>query len=331
MPGTLTVKQASLAAVTDLGRTRGPEVGLPVNGALDQYSAQAANLLVGNSRDAPLIEVLSSDFAFWADADMLISVTGADLKLTVDGEMFPQWEPVSVHAHQVVQLTGMTSGVRCYLAVHGSMQVPLLLGSCAPDPVIGFSGTIVPGQSLQLRCAEHAPVSPYWGQSLFKLGVPIPHIGEEVSIGVIDGPEVEEFRGTAHRLFADTFCVGDQSNHVGLRLRGDRIPVRSVEGEKISRAVPIGAVEIPAGDELLILHRGRGVTAGYPVLGVVTSPSLDVLGQVGPGQIVRFRHRTLQQAAEDAEAWRSVLRTVQQKVQMAFEALGFTGSPYRTK
>lgn len=329
MSAQLTVTKSSLAAITDLGRTTGPQVGLPVNGALDQYSAQVANTLVGNRVDAALIEILSSDFACTADVDMLISVTGAQAQLLIDNEEAPRWEPVSVKAGQLVDIKGVTAGVRCYLAVHGSLDVPKLLGSCAPDPVIGFSGNLVAQQTVPLNCKDNAPVSQYWGQSLFNLGVVAPYIGSEVTVGVIDGPEVDEFAGTAHRLFNGSFKVGEQSNHVGLRLQGERIPVRNVTGEKISRAVPIGAVEIPAGDELLILHRGRGVTAGYPVLGVVTSASLDVLGQVGPGQRVRFEHRSQAEAIADANAWQNQVGRIKEQVGLAFDVLGFTADAQR--
>ena len=56
MTGGIHVQTASIAVVTDLGRTRGPAQGLPVNGALDQYSARVANILVANPEPAPLIE-----------------------------------------------------------------------------------------------------------------------------------------------------------------------------------------------------------------------------------------------------------------------------------
>ena len=85
--------------------------------------------------------------------------------------------------------------------------------------------------------------------------------------------------------------IGDTSNHIGLRLRRHRRrrPAGARTGDEVlSRGVPIGAVEVPAGDELMVLHRGRGVTAGYPVLAVVTATGLSRLGQARPGQSVSF-------------------------------------------
>src|SRR5699024_10931659 len=65
------------------------------------------------------------------------------------------------------------------------------------------------------------------------------------------------------------------------------------------RGVPMGAVEITPGDELVILNRGRGVTAGYPVIATVTGRSLDQLSQTVPGSPVSFQHTTQEEAVLD--------------------------------
>ena len=51
----------------------------------------------------------------------------------------------------------------------------------------------------------------------------------------------------------------------------------------------MGALELPPSAELILLLRGRIVTAGYPVIAVATRTSRDVLGHddvghVGPGE-----------------------------------------------
>jgi allophanate hydrolase subunit 2 len=106
-----------------------------------------------------------------------------------------------------------------------------------------------------------------------------------------------------------------------LRFAGEP-PVRQTSGEILSRGVPVGAVEVPAGTEVLVLHRGRGVTAGYPVLGVVTGAGLDALAQVRPGDEVRFRHCTLQQAVARTRSRRAASDALARRVATAFDGLG---------
>ena len=148
MTGTLVVLQPGHSVVTDLGRTKGPAFGLPVNGALDQFSAKAANILAGNGDNDPLLELTALDFRMRATTDLLIAVTGAPLDLSVGGRDCPQWEPVSVRAGETVAVRGIRTGLRAYIAVRGSFTVPTLLGSCAPDTVVGFGLKLVEGTRL---------------------------------------------------------------------------------------------------------------------------------------------------------------------------------------
>src|SRR5262245_23585081 len=172
MTAFMSIVDSRMAAVTDLGRARGPRFGLPVNGALDQSSARIANILTGNDENAPLIEITAFDFACTVDADILIAVTGADMTLRIDGVVRSMWEPVPVGAGQTVRLTNMTAGVRSYLAVRGAFDVPRLLDSCAPDTGIGFGTMLSAGMHVALSRPMTTPVNPFFGVSLFNVEVP---------------------------------------------------------------------------------------------------------------------------------------------------------------
>ena len=158
----------------------------------------------------------------------------------------------------------------------------MLLGSCAPDVAAGFGTVLKVGSTLDVRATVGPIINPYFDMALFNLGVLVPYIGDDLIIEVVDGPDFDQFAGTAGRLFSNAYTVTAKSNHVGLRMTGV-LPARANTGAMISRGVPVGAVEVPPGDEPLGPHGGRGVTAGYPVLAVVTPLSLDELGQARPG------------------------------------------------
>ena len=316
--GSLTFIEAGATQVTDLGRRRGPRYGVPVNGALDQRSARIANILVGNPDDAPLLEMTALDVEFVADIDILLAVAGADGHLSVDGVTRPVNQPVSVRAGQTVALRHIQGGLRAYLAVRGSFEAPLLLGSCAPDSVLGFGGRIANGASIPVHRSTPPIFNDHFTAELYCLDVPRP--STEFVADVTDGPDIADFADTADPLFAQPYLVTPTSNHIGLRMTGP-LPERRTKGEVLSRGVPVGAVEVPPGDELLVLHRGRGVTAGYPVLAVVTSTSLDVLAQVRPGQRIRFRRISAADAAVRARAVRVELEGLRLRVESVFSAL----------
>ena len=305
MIGRLTITRPGISAVTDLGRFAGGAVGQLTGGALDQYSARAANALVGSRPGAPLIELVAADFAATTSINLLVAITGAPADVTVSGVPMPQSEPFWWPAGTELAITSIRLGLRVYLAVHGVLDAPMLLGSCAPDNVLGFSGPLQRGETITaepgpLRLENAPPAVPAVRRSMR----PLP-FAEHWRIPVTDGPDRDQFGVSADLLHRGTFRIGTKSNHIGLRLSataGGRLPKRERTDEVLSRGVPIGAVEVPAGDELLVLHRGRGVTAGYPVLAVVTRVGLSRLGQARPGHTVQFVRVSLTEAVAAARA-----------------------------
>jgi allophanate hydrolase subunit 2 len=70
----------------------------------------------------------------------------------------------------------------------------------------------------------------------------------------------------------------------------------------------VGAIQVPAGGEPIVLMPDGPVTGGYPKIATVIRADLPVLGQWRPGQAVRFREVTVAEAIaawkESEGAWR---------------------------
>lgn len=305
MTGLLTINRPGISAVTDLGRPAGGAFGQLTGGALDQYSARTANALVGSRPAAPLVELVAADFAATTSVNVLTAVTGAPADVAVNGVPMPQWEPFWWPAGTELTISSIRLGLRVYLAVHGELDAPSLLGSCAPDSVLGFSGPLRRGDTIVVQPGPLRIFHPPTGGPVVRGAVrPLP-FAEHWLIPVTDGPDRDQFGASADLLHRGRFVIGTNSNHIGLRLSpvdAGTLPVREHTGEVLSRGVPIGAVEVPAGNELLVLHRGRGVTAGYPVLAVVTRVGLSMLGQARPGQTVEFIRVSVAEAVTAARA-----------------------------
>lgn len=317
MTAALQVIKPGISAITDLGRATGPAIGMPVGGALDQYSAQAANLLVDRRPDSPLIEITALDFAMAPSVAVLVAVTGAPVEVQVDGRAAPMWQPFLVPAGASLTVGAMRLGLRSYLAVAGLEDPPRLLGSVAPDAAAGFGGRLNRGDTLivdpadrRLKAADRALDARDFA----------PDLSSVATVAVVDGPDIADFGSTARVLYSGEYRLTPTSNHVGLRMTGP-LPERQTHGELISRGVPIGAVEVPPGDELVVLLRARGITAGYPVLAVATPVALDRLGQVRPGQTVRFIR---QDAAAASAELRAVAARLGALASMAMDVYGNT-------
>ncbi|MEV2221247.1 allophanate hydrolase [Nocardia vinacea] len=322
MAETITVTTPGITTVQDLGRRRASRIGQLTGGALDQYSAEVANALVGSARTAPLLELVALDFGAVASTDLLVAITGAPADVCVDGVTRAQWEPFIWAAGTELTVRDIRDGLRVYLAVHGTISANYLLDSCAPDPVLGFGRQLTAGANVDVEIDGPLLDHPHFRIPLFHFGIARPALTGSWTIDVTDGPDIAEFGSTATRLFETSFVVGDNSNHIGLRLSPDgAVPQRESRTEVLSRGVPIGAVEVPAGNELLVLHRGRGVTAGYPVLAVVTATGLSQLGQARPGQRVRFRHIGIPDAVRRYRAQQAAIDRLRTRVANAYDCL----------
>ncbi|MFC0542634.1 5-oxoprolinase subunit C family protein [Kutzneria chonburiensis] len=307
------VLAAGIACVTDLGRPGLSRKGIAVNGAADQFSATAANILVGNPESAPLVEITASALTVGFARAALVAVTGAPATVACDGQLQRTWQPICVPAGATLSISDVHSGLRCYLAVCGTLQVSLTHGSCAPDTLLGVGTWLRAGSRVPFD-TDYVPFDhPVFRHPLFRLSVPVPRFGSPWTISVTDGPDLLHFGRLEESLFAAPYLVTPDSNHIGLRLRGPA-PVRTDGGEILSRGVPVGAIEVTPAGELLVLQRGRPVTAGYPVAAVATSVARSALGQAAPGDVLRFRRRSLSDAVATCRAQRHSLDTLATRV-----------------
>ncbi len=169
MAESITVTTPGLTSIQDLGRLRASRFGQMTGGASDQYSADVANALVGSPRTAPLLELVAMDFGAVASIDLLVAVTGAPAEVQVGGVTRPQWEPFVWTAGEELTVRGIRDGLRVYLAVHGTIDAPYLLGSCAPDSVLGFGRQLTVGESVAID-VDGPPIDhPHFRMPLFRL------------------------------------------------------------------------------------------------------------------------------------------------------------------
>lgn len=320
---TLIINEAGwLSTFQDLGREDSEYLGVPCGGAADQHSAATANILVGNRRGDALVETMGGRFAFTAAEDVFVAVTGTTADVTVGGVPVDMWQPVCVPARTRVVISNARDGMRNYLAFSGQLDAPRFMGSAAPEARMGFPQQLAAGQKVDLRSGYHGFSQPYLGQPLFRLPVPVPDFSPAVwTVDVVEGPETDRTPGIRELLSSSVYTVGGKSNHVGLRLDGPVIHPEGL-GEIVSHGVPVGAFEIPHGDELIILGRYRTLTAGYPIVAVATQASLSLLGQASPGRRMTFRWVSQAAAVERWREQQRLLCELESRVRTLFAAVG---------
>ena len=323
MDGLEVLKPGLLTTVQDLGRIGYQKYGVPSSGAMDQTALRVANLLVGNAEGAAGIEATGEGPALRALADSVVAIVGADMEPLIDGRPVEWGVPTVLRSGQVLELGPARRGLRTYLAVAGGIDVPLMLESrstCLPAAFGGFHGRALRRRDLLAVGAA--------GRSLPIKGRRLPQgwigpLGETLAVRVTLGPQDDRFTPEGiHTFLTETYRLTPEIDRMGMRLQGP--PIHHGSGaDTISDSIPLGAIQVPADGQPIILLADRQTTGGYAKIAVVLREDVDRLAQATPGQVVRFRQVSL----EDAQASLMKYEAKFQALQQAWQREG-THAPY---
>ena len=286
--------------IQDLGRPGQLRYGIPPSGPIDHAAFVLANRLVGNRDDAAGLECTVLGPRVELQAPCAIAVTGADMPVTINGATAPQWTTLVVTAGDVVKLGASRAGVRAYVAFSGGIDVPLVLGSRSTylrGRLGGLGGRALRKEDvLRLLPAVIPPrrrVKP----------TAIPDLSSTPTIDVVLGPQAERFTddGIAALLGAE-YEMLPQSDRMGARLRGPRIVHRRGH-DIISDGIALGSIQVPGDGQPIALLVDRQSTGGYTKVATICSLDVGRLGQVKPGQRLRFRAVALADAHRALRAW----------------------------
>jgi antagonist of KipI len=310
--------------VQDLGRPTHQHEGIPGGGAMDRMAMRVGNLLVGNDANAATLEstLIGPTLTFGEEA--LIALTGADLEAVVGSAPVPAWHPILVSAGATLRFGRALRGCRTYIAVAGGIDVPLVFGSRSTYLRADFGG--FDGRALRagdtLSTGDPPRLSKRIATSLRAIADGRPATVARWSAGAsIRTPSTEEatvrlIRGAHTELLAEPslaalvgsrFRVSASSDRMGYRLDGETLSLRTTT-ELLSEAVAFGTVQLPPGGAPIVLMADRQTTGGYPRIGEVATVDLGIVAQLKPGDHLRFRFISLDQAQDLYLAWEQDLR-----------------------
>ena len=299
------------------GRTGYWDVGVPPSGPMDAYAHRLANQLVGNAPDAAALEITLAGPTLRFNTDAVVAVTGAPVKLTLDGQPVAMWQALPVKAGSTLAVGRTEAGVRLALAVAGGLDVPAYLGSRSTFTLGQFGGHagrhLRAGDVLHLAgTASHVPA--------MAPDALIPTYGHHWDVGVLYGPHgAPDFfqPDDIATFFATDWKVHHNSSRTGVRLIGPRPQWARADGGEAGlhpsnihdNAYAIGAIDF-TGDMPVILGPDGPSLGGFVCPAVVVNAELWKLGQLRPGDTVRFHRLSLAQAGEREAAVESALASL---------------------
>jgi KipI family sensor histidine kinase inhibitor len=263
------------ATIQDAGRPGQLARGLPPSGPLDAETHAAANTAAGNPPGAAAIEIPLGSLDLRARGSVVLSVDGAPAVRLADGE-------------RLLVPALATRAVR-YLAVHGGIGVPMILGARATLLVARIGGTL--GRPLRRGdVIDLAP--PMEGGPRPRPTAPLDPSGRTRRLTVLPGPHLARFpAGAMDVLLGTSWRISRVGDRTGVRLEGGRIP-RGPEGD-LAAPVPMvrGAVEVVTDGTPIVLGPDHPTTGGYPVLAVLDRASQSLFARLSPGDEVGLTSR----------------------------------------
>ena len=280
-------------------------VGVPPSGPMDSLALRLANRIVGNSSDAPALEMTGIGARLRFDSDAIVAICGADMGAAIGGRSIPSWQSVAIRAGEVLQFSAVKgAGSRTYLSISGGIEAPSFLGSTSTFMLGRFGGCT--GRALRAGDVIHFHSSSTQQTTTLLSLDAIPAYQRHWEIAVLYGPHGSpEFFTEADiaMIFSTDWRVHYQSDRTGIRLVGPKPEWARKDGGEAGlhpsnihdNAYAIGSIDF-TGDMPILLGPDGPSLGGFVCPAVVVSAELWKLGQMKAGDTVRFQRVTEEQA-----------------------------------
>jgi urea carboxylase len=323
------------------GRLGHWDVGVPPSGPMDALAFRFANRLVGNPSSAAGLEITLTGPTLRFASEAVIALTGAASNATLDDKPIAFWRAVRVKRGQTLRVGAISAaGMRAYLAIQHGLDVPDYLGSKSTFTLGLFGGHA--GRALRTGDVLRV-VEPGIGNSEFVVGgggreptsnsqLPTPQLRRmpaaliptytrswEIAVlyGPHGAPDFFQPEDIAD-LFSATYEVHFNSARTGVRLIGPKPRWARTDGGEAGlhpsnihdNAYAIGAIDF-TGDMPIILGPDGPSCGGFVCPATIIAADLWKIGQLKPGDKVRFRPVSGVEARELEAAYEAEIELLQ--------------------
>lgn len=273
------LKSGIYTSIQDQGRKGYAQYGLPTSGAMDMYSANLANLILGNDLNDAVLEIFFGMSKFEFLEETTIVLTGGDFSAKINNELVSLNTAIRVEQNDILSFARRINGSRTYLAVKNGFSTLEVLGSRSQ-----YQG-ITPQNKLEK--GDELPYHPTASSSRRNAGIKRKTSHFTIDrISVFKGPEYDMLSPEQETLITNqTLSISNDNNRMGYRLN-ELIP-NDFQSMLTSAVIP-GTVQLTPSGKLIVLMRDCQVTGGYPRVLQLTEQSINQLAQKITGDSFEF-------------------------------------------
>ncbi|WP_042346510.1 biotin-dependent carboxyltransferase family protein [Bacillus massiliigorillae] len=295
--------------IQDMGRFGSYHLGVPPSGAADKNSYLIGNILLGNPKYYPVIEMMINGATFEFRKQTVITVVGAPADVWLNGIAIPMWQTVTIQSGDILQIKNIRKGVYTYLCISGGIAIAPLLNSYSTCLVSDFEGLL----GKVMEAGDMIPLNEPLPGVLKQAGKKLPKsfyptFSEELDVHVVMGITCDRISDEGLNGFLESeWKIHYNSNRDAYRLKGGRVeyskqapPFGSGNnpGNIVDIPYPVGAIIIPNEEEVIVLLNDGTGGGGFVTIGTVISSDISLLYQARPSSVVRFHASTVDQALQ---------------------------------
>jgi len=290
------VRPGPQATLQGFARVGSRHLGIPASGPADPLSMALANRLAGNASADTAIEITQGGAEFEFRQASAFAIAGASGKLSLSGKTIVAHRTHFARQGDILSIGHPDTGFRTYLAVPGGFVADEFLGSSSTCLPAGFGGlegrALRPGDELEFDAAMEPAASLETPANLR------PFMTASHVLRCVPGPD---YAVLDDAVWPDVFEITRRLDRTGIEIRGPW-PHLADGALKPSAAVFPGAIQLTPSGNAFVLMPDAQTTGGYPHVLQVIRADRHLLGQVAPGDRIRFLRRTSEQAHNDLVA-----------------------------
>ena len=274
------LKSGFYTSIQDEGRFGHRSYGVPISGAMDSYSSQFANTLLGNSRDAAVMELTMTGPTLHFLQPTVIAISGAEMSPSLNNKTLKINTIVAIQNGDVLSFGKLRHGFRTYIAIKGGFLITKVLNSRSMYKGITTEGCI--------KVNDVVDYPSYVNEKRdFHANVKYDNaIIESNTIEVFKGSEFDSLTEEMQNKILNNYKISKLNNRMAYQLK----PLFNNNLQPIltSPVLP-GTVQLTPSGRLIILMRDCQTTGGYPRVLQLTEKSINILSQKITGNNLKIR------------------------------------------
>ena len=279
------LKSGFYTSIQDRGRFGQRTYGVPVSGAMDSYSSQFANAILGNSIDDAVLEITMTGPTLHFLEPTVIAVSGAVMRPKLNGNPIKMNISIAIKANDILSFGRLNSGFRAYIAVKNGFLSASVLGSRSMYKPITATNQIIDNEILEYNSfvglQKHLNAHVKYNTEII----------EGDLLEVYKGPEFHALTEESHKQLLETSVkVSKLNNRMAYQL--EPILENNLKPILTGPVLP-GTIQLTSSGQLIVLMRDCQTTGGYPRVLRLTEEAINSLSQKPTGNTLKFRLKEL--------------------------------------